>query len=64
MDIYGYPINLRYEDSTTFKSLLGGIATIFSRILVLVYFIFEIKSMVERKSTVTYSTKVNNVDID
>ena len=32
LDIYGYPINLTYQNDTTFKSFLGGVSTIIYRI--------------------------------
>ena len=42
IDIYGAPISLTYNKETTFKSLLGGIITIFQRVAVFAYLLLQI----------------------
>ena len=42
LDQYGYPITLTYKNDTEYKSVFGGIATLFFRILVFLYLGFQI----------------------
>lgn len=43
LDIFGAPINLTYKKRTTYKSLLGGIVTLLSRIILFAYFVYQVK---------------------
>ena len=61
MDIYGHPINLTYKEHETYKSVLGGVFTIISRLLVCIYLILEFKSVVDKKSTITSTEKIINI---
>jgi hypothetical protein len=46
IDIYGFPINLTYNNETTFKSSLGGFFTMITRFIIFAYLITEIISVV------------------
>ena len=41
-DIYGSPIQLTYKKETTFKSLLGGVVTLLTRLGILAYLFLQI----------------------
>lgn len=51
-DSYGHPINLTYEGETTYKSILGGLFTLLTRIAILAFLISELISVAEKKSIV------------
>ena len=64
MDIYGHPINLTYKEHDTYRSFVGGVFTIISRLIVCIYLILELKSVVEKKSTITSTAKIINTATD
>jgi hypothetical protein len=39
-DIYGHPINLTYKGESTYKTLPGGLCTIFARITIMAFFFY------------------------
>jgi len=53
MDMYGHPIILTYKNSSTFKSFIGGILTILTRLAILVYFVAQIVSVIQKQCTIT-----------
>ena len=55
VDCYGHPINLTYEGQSTFKSLLGGLFTILTRMAILAFFISELIQVVHKKSNIQVS---------
>ena len=64
LDIYGHPINLTYKEHDTYKSVLGGAFTIISRLIVFIYLILELKSVSDKKSTITTTAKIINTATD
>jgi len=41
MDMFGAPINFTYKKDNTYKSTLGGLATLLTRMLVSAYFAYQ-----------------------
>eukprot|EP00347_Sterkiella_histriomuscorum_P012669 403367679 len=61
-DAFGHPITLSYKDSSTYKSLFGGIVTLFSRIALFAYFLVQIISVFQRKNfNIATSTTYENL---
>jgi hypothetical protein len=48
VDSYGVPVSLTYKGDPQIKSLLGGMATIISRTLVIAYFVYQCKWVFDR----------------
>jgi hypothetical protein len=57
IDIYDHPINLMYNEETTFKTTLGGFFTILARLAIFI-------SLLEKKSQITTTEKMRNTSID
>jgi hypothetical protein len=64
LDIYGYELNLTYKNSQKFKTTLGGIFTIMSRVLLFIYFGFLIRDIVNQKAEVKLSTNFRDLNYD
>ncbi len=60
MDRYGVPVNLTYKKRPEIKTILGGLMTIFSRILILTFLGLEIKNVINRKYTLQTSSLKRN----
>ena len=60
-DSYGLPISLTYNGDNTFKTFSGGVATMISRIAILMCFLYEFNEMVKNKKTIT--RKTNNINL-
>eukprot|EP00347_Sterkiella_histriomuscorum_P004095 403361770 len=60
-DAFGHPITLSYKDSSTYKSLFGGIVTLFSRIALFAYFLVQVIAVFKRENynTATSTTYEN-----
>jgi hypothetical protein len=39
VDAYGHPIQFRYDNDITFKTHFGGIVTLISRFIIILYFL-------------------------
>jgi hypothetical protein len=63
-DIYGHPINLTYKGESTYKTFLGGSCTIFAKMIVLAFFIYELMSVVNNTFNITVTTKHINLTND
>ena len=46
LDGFGHPIQLTYDNETSYKSLYGGIATMIYALAIIIYLFFEIKNVV------------------
>ncbi len=64
IDAYGHPINFTYKKDTTYKSLLGGFATIITRFAIFAYFIVELMNVINKKDTIRITSIVRNFAID
>ena len=64
IDIYGRPISLIYKGDRTFKSLVGGTATIISVVGFLTFFVFQLKSVIDKQSTIKNSSYILNTASD
>ena len=51
VDSYGVPVSLTYKGDPQIKSLLGGSATILARTLVVAYFVYQCKGVLDRNYT-------------
>eukprot|EP00347_Sterkiella_histriomuscorum_P017935 403347419 len=61
-DAFGHPITLSYKDSSTYKSIFGGVVTLLARISLLVYFLIQITSVFQRQVCyITASTTYENL---
>eukprot|EP00347_Sterkiella_histriomuscorum_P014184 403361841 len=57
LDSYGHPISLSYKDSSTYKSVFGGIFTLIARIGLLAYFLVDISQVFQKQRyQITLST--------
>ena len=64
LDKYGHPIALTYKGDASYKTLIGGLLTIATRIGVIAFLMIEIMSVISKTSTITNSEVINNVAID
>src|SRR4051794_12589011 len=64
LDIYGYELNLTYKNSQRFKTTLGGLFTLMSRVLLFIYFGFLIRDIVKKKAEVKLSTNFRDLNYD
>eukprot|EP00347_Sterkiella_histriomuscorum_P023350 403334981 len=64
MDVFGHPITFTYKHNDSFKSSIGGVFTLLFRIGILVYFLIEISSVFQKKSTIQNSTYIRNLSVD
>eukprot|EP00347_Sterkiella_histriomuscorum_P010053 403338865 len=63
-DAFGHPITLSYKDSSTYKSVFGGIVTLFSRIALFAYFLVQIISVWQRQTyNIATSTTYENLSV-
>ncbi len=49
VDSYGVPVSLTYKGDPQIKSFLGGLATIIAQTIVVAYFVYQTKGVLERK---------------
>ncbi|CDW73239.1 UNKNOWN [Stylonychia lemnae] len=63
-DNFGHPITFNYKQSSTFKTKFGGFLTIAFKIGILIYLVFELIKVVDRKYTVTNSMIKRNLFVD
>ena len=56
LDIFGYPISLRYQNNETYKSILGASLTVLVFIGITAYFFLMIVDMINRDSYVVTTT--------
>jgi hypothetical protein len=56
IDAYGTPVSLTYKNSTSFKSVLGGTATIMGKLCALVYFLVKLMAVFKRDITMENSS--------
>lgn len=52
MDTYGVPVTLTYQKHSNIKSSLGGLMTIVSRLLILLFLGLQVKDVFKRKYTI------------
>jgi len=52
IDMYGIPVSLTYRKSPEIKTSLGGMLTIISRLLIVVFLGLQIKDVIKRKYTI------------
>ena len=64
IDSYGHPISLTYKNESTFKSLLGGVFTILTRLCVFAFLLSEILDVINKKSTVKIADQIINYSLD
>ena len=64
LDTYGIPVNLTYKKNAEFKSSLGGLMTIISRLLILTFLGLEIKDVFRRKYTLQTNSLKRNFFVD
>ncbi|CDW75001.1 UNKNOWN [Stylonychia lemnae] len=60
-DQFGHPISLRYKNNSTFKTFFGGFITILFRMGIIVFLVFEIMKVVDKKSNITNSQYRRNL---
>jgi hypothetical protein len=51
-DIYGHPVGLNFNGEDTFKTSIGGIATLVVYALILAYTVLQARLVIEKKNTV------------
>lgn len=62
--MYGSRINLTYKNEDTYKTLPGGIATIISRLAIVIFLLFQIKDLIGRKNDVRIKTVYKDLTVD
>jgi hypothetical protein len=55
VDIFGLPVTFKYQGSSTFKSVYGGVITILTTTLILSYISYELKELFELNYNVSSS---------
>ena len=63
-DIYGHPINLTYNDSPTYKTILGGIWTLITRCGIFAYFVVQILGVINHQSAIRTSQQLIDTTLD
>ncbi|CDW88841.1 UNKNOWN [Stylonychia lemnae] len=63
-DMYGRPITLTYQKSQTFKSVIGGIFTLITRLSILVFFLLELANVLRKQSTIKNSNYIRDLAND
>ena len=64
LDGYGVPISMTYNNQVTFKTFIGGIMTIISRIAILAYFLYQFRDLANHKKVITKKTNILNLAED
>ena len=66
IDIFGYPITLKFRGKDTFRTAVGGIFTLAIVLGLLSYFIIMLKQMVTNEYSQVYNSvkKIGNIAID
>lgn len=63
-DMYGAPISLKYKGKQTYKTLVGGIATIFFRAIILAFFMYGLVDVYNQKSSTNRKTFYKDPFVD
>jgi hypothetical protein len=53
IDYHGHPIGLTYKNERTFKTSIGGVVTLISRLGIFIFFSFLIKNIINKQKAVT-----------
>jgi len=61
VDAYGQPIQLTYKNATTFKTSYGGICTLLSRGVLLLFLVLQFKLIVDKKAAI--DRQINSTDV-
>ncbi len=64
MDSYGIPVSLTYKNEPCITSVLGGVATIIARLLVLTYLLVKCKSVFDQEYTLQTSFSKTDLTTD
>ncbi len=65
LDAFGHPISLSYNKNPTFQSFFGGLMTIISRSLLLIYFLNQVAVIIQKsRFTISKSTSVRDLSAD
>ena len=46
IDLYGHPITLKYQKSSTYKTIFGGVVTLISGIVITAFFALQVLDVV------------------
>lgn len=57
-------MNLTYKQNQKYKTTLGGIFTILSKTLILIYLVFQLKDVLNKKSEVRIANKYRDLNYD
>jgi len=63
-DSYGHPINLSLDGESTYKTALGGAATIVSKIIIFSYFVYELLGVYNHDSIIKATTVNKDLTTD
>lgn len=64
LDVYGVPVTLTYKGQPQIKSVVGGVATIVARLLVLAYFALQCVGVIDNKYTLQTSFIKRDLTVD
>lgn len=64
MDNFGIPVSLTYKGDPQIKSVIGGTSTILARIMVIAYFVFQSKNVIERDYQLQTSVTKRDLSTD
>jgi hypothetical protein len=64
VDVYGHPISLTYKKNATYTSGIGGFMTILSRVIILIYFGIQVKSIRDDTYIINNSYYLRNLATD
>jgi hypothetical protein len=64
VDRYGIPVSLTYKNDPLIRSVMGGVATIIARLVIIVYVGFQCKSVFDKKYAVQTSMIKRDLSID
>jgi hypothetical protein len=58
--MYGQPVSLTYKNSKQINSVAGGVATLLSRMIVIIYLLVQCKAVFDRN----YTLQTTNLKYD
>ena len=58
LDLFGYPLTLKYKNQSHFKSPLGGVASAFTTIAVVAYFASLLLQMLGNQGSITLLNEI------
>eukprot|EP00347_Sterkiella_histriomuscorum_P003054 403365765 len=64
LDSFGHPIQFTYNNSSTFKSTIGGYLTLVARLGIVIYLILELINVAQKKSSIRFSTYIRDLATD